>query len=88
MYEQGDAQPRLQLAKFLPIAQRTMLKVPRTGAVDPTRRQWRALGAAALAPREDAYLGQPDGDRGVSQKFRNKVWIFGFELNDPIQATM
>jgi hypothetical protein len=76
------------LRSSCPIAQRTMLKVPLTGAVDPTRRQWRALGAGALAPRKDAYLGQPDGNRGVLQKFRNKIWIFGFELNDPIQATM
>jgi hypothetical protein len=40
--------------------------------------------------REGAQLGQPERERArwCTQKSRNKVCVFGFELNDPIQATI
>jgi hypothetical protein len=35
-----------------------------------------------------AVEGHPNCANHRDQKFRNKVWIFGFELNDPIKPTM
>ena len=88
-YEQGEAQPRLQLAKLLPDRTADDVKSAtdwglstRLGGIGarwvPVRSRREKMRTWASLTAIGAFW----------KKFRNKIWIFGFELNDPIQATM